>query len=313
MESSVASRNPFDLLSENPVSSAPQQQAKDSQKESSSGAQKKSSATTSKKGGNASAPRGTRQPTRSGFRNPRSGDLLPCDDVLYDAGILLTSKGYGDPAGESDAAPERRIRGRGRGGPRGERGRGGRRQFDRHSGTGLVDSEKKNVQGWLGDDKATVDDAEKAATEAKVDNQAAESGEASPTTPVEEEDNTITLEEYLKNRASKASPKPKVVRKANEGVTVDAAQLKDAKPLEKAEDELFASKLTSSKARKNKQQKEKVHVAIEQRFNEPEGARRGGRFGREGGPRFGGNRRQQTQARQANPINLASQDEFPSL
>ncbi|KAJ1917169.1 hypothetical protein H4219_003359 [Mycoemilia scoparia] len=275
MESSVASRNPFDLLSENPITES--QQAKSSQK-------KQTKPSTKDNAAPRPGPQGTRYPARGGYRNV----------VHVDS--------------SSDASFDRRRRG----GPRSERGRGatrgGRRAFDRHSGTGLVDSEKKTTQGWLGKDNVTVADGEKAAEDAQKDSQDAAGAETPVENAVEEEeDNTLTLEQYYKERAAKLLSDTKEARKANQGVTIDASQLKESVTVSKEEEEFFSA-TAGSKARKNKQQKEKVHVAIEQRFNQQE-SRRGGRGGHRDN-RFGPGSRRQNRSK---PIDISSSADFPAL
>ena len=81
---------------------------------------------------------------------------------------------------------ERGGRGGARGGARGGRGR----EFDRRSGTGIRDSEKKETQGWGA--------AEKAYGMEKTDNVGGDADKSAPTTPAsaEPEDKTKTLEEY---------------------------------------------------------------------------------------------------------------------
>ncbi|KAJ1951855.1 hypothetical protein EC988_003871, partial [Linderina pennispora] len=186
-------------------------------------------------------------------------------------------------------------------GPRGrpEGGRPARRQFDRHSGTGLVDSEKKEKQGWLGDDKATVEDGEKAAEQAKKDGQ-----ETATPAPEEVEEDVKTLEDYLKERATVSVDTDREIRKANEA-GVDKKQLKEAVQFSREEDVFFAP-VATQKSRKSKNQKEKVFVDIEQRFVDEQrrGAFRGGRGGQRGGDRRG--------PRQGR-VDVNDQRAFPSL
>ncbi len=188
-----------------------------------------------------------------------------------------------------------RGRGRGRGGERsdrGDRGRGVRRPFDRHSATGKVyvffflqnfchlmtymgcrDSEKKVHQGWGGDDGNSELKVEAAAeTDAQVESfgavpstegwgpeptseswaPAADATTAENGAPAaegekpegrqrrerepEEEDNTLTLEEYLKQQKEKElEVVPQLeTRKANEG---DDSIWKDAVAVTKKDEE----------------------------------------------------------------------------
>jgi len=101
----------------------------------------------------------------------------------------------------------------------------------------------------------------------------------------EEEDNTLTLSQYLAQQKEKESVIPKLenTRKANEGASDDL--WKDAVPLSKNEEEdaYFVGKSKSApKARTKKE--EKIYLEIDARFERPE---RGGR-GRGRGDRGGG-------------------------
>ncbi|KAI9506427.1 hypothetical protein BX070DRAFT_180864, partial [Coemansia spiralis] len=184
---------------------------------------------------------------------------------------------------------------RGRGGS--VRGRG--RQFDRHSGTGLVDSEKKEKQGWLGDNAAVVADGEKAAEEAQKDSQ---DGTATPAAE-EPEEVVKTLDDYLKERNSNKVDAKRTLRKANEGV--DKSQLKNSVALEKVEEDFFAPQV-APKARKQKERKEKIHVDIEQRFVDEQ--RRGAFRNTRNGPRTNDRR-----GPRQNRININDERDFPSL
>ncbi|KAJ1958980.1 hypothetical protein GGI12_004579 [Dipsacomyces acuminosporus] len=191
---------------------------------------------------------------------------------------------------------------RSRAGARGNRGRGparGRgRQFDRHSATGLADSEKKEKQGWLGDDKATVEDGEKAAEEAKKDS---EEG-AAPV--VEEEEEVVkTLDDYFKERASISVDTDRSIRKANDA-GVDKNQLKGSVAIDRTEDVFFAP-VAVQKSRKQKDRKEKVFVDIEQRFTDEQrrGAFRGGR-----GPRT-----ERRNGPRSARVNVNDERAFPAL
>jgi len=135
----------------------------------------------------------------------------------------------------------------------------------------------------------------------------------------EEEDNTLTLSQYLAQQKEKDSAIPKLenTRKANEGAGDDL--WKGAVPLSKNEEEdaYFVGKSKSTpKARPKKE--EKVYLEIDARFDRPERGRgrgrgerggdrgRGGRGGR-GGPRDGG------RPNGATSINVDDQAAFPSL
>ncbi|KAI0936298.1 hypothetical protein AcW1_000575 [Taiwanofungus camphoratus] len=163
-------------------------------------------------------------------------------------------------------------RGRGRGRGRGDRGgRGGRgRPFDRQSQTGKTDSDKKINQGWGADEGDAELKAENAgATDAAADafSPAADTsgwGEAATTTDgwaaptpaaeevaspegeksgeregrrareQEEEDNTLTLDEYLKQQKELEIVPKLETRKANEG---DDSIWKDAVVVNKKDED----------------------------------------------------------------------------
>ncbi|KAJ7631043.1 hypothetical protein FB45DRAFT_1058931 [Roridomyces roridus] len=273
---------------------------------------------------------------------------------------------------EDAPAQERKFEGRGRGGRGGARGgsRGGRggRQFDRHSQTGKVDTEKRVNQGWGAEEGNAELKAEEAAivdasVEAAPGTDAAEwgapaGGDADWSAPAategdaaapaaaaeggaqggrprrerepEEEDNTLTLEQYLAQQKEKEStvvPKLEGVRKANEGADGDI--WKGAVALEKGaeEDAYFVGKSKAApKARAKKE--EKVFLEIDARFERPSrggrgGARggddRGARGGGRGGPRGGRGDRGGPRggaARSANnapAVNVDDEKAFPSL
>ncbi|KAJ2782217.1 hypothetical protein H4R18_002426 [Coemansia javaensis] len=183
---------------------------------------------------------------------------------------------------------------RGRGAPR---GRG--RQFDRHSGTGLVDSAKKEKQGWLGAPEDMPADGAQAAEDAKKD---AQDGAA---TPVDEEPEEAvkSLEDYLKERSANSIDAKRTVRKANEA-GVDKSQLKEGVALQKTTESFFEPTATR-KTQRQKERKVKQFVDIEQRFNDQgRGAFRGGRGG---GPRP---ERRPTRGAQ---VNLGDKNAFPTL
>ncbi|KAG0173365.1 hypothetical protein DFQ28_000292 [Apophysomyces sp. BC1034] len=184
------------------------------------------------------------------------------------------------------------------GGPRG-------RQFDRRSGTGILDNEKKINQGW-----GRLGTAEREAADDVLEpRDPAAEGEPQPSISHEREENVKTLDEY---RASQKSASDKLrlpqARKANEGV--DDSQWKGAVPLSRTEeDSLYSGKETSMKA-KIKSKKEKVFLEIE---HQP--TQRGGRGGRGGRGSHDGRRgrgRGRDKGR-ANDINLLDANMFPTL
>ncbi|KAJ2860095.1 hypothetical protein GGH94_005722 [Coemansia aciculifera] len=189
------------------------------------------------------------------------------------------------------------------------RGRG--RQFDRHSGTGLVDSEKKEKQGWLGSEKDLVTDGAEATQEAKKDQ---EGVAAAPVVKEEPEEVIKTLDDYMKERESASVDTKRTLRKANEA-RVDQSQLKGQVALDKKDEDFFAP-IATQKSRKQKERKEKVFVDIEQRFADESsrrGAFRGGPRGGAGGPQNRGGRGAFAANRGGNRVNINDESAFPSL
>lgn len=226
-----------------------------------------------------------------------------------------------------------------RGGPRGgygARGRGNRggrhprTQDDRHSKTGITDTEKQTAQGWgategtaeLKDEQAGEEIAQ---SEQKQDAAAADE----KVEEEEEEDKHITLDQYLAQQAEKKlaleAEASIALRKANEGVK-ENKKWAGAKPLVKDEDEdYFAG--TGGKAKRERERKVKQLVELENRYIEPERPTRGGRGGRggargdgargrgRGAPRGelrGGRGAARPQESRA-PVNTSDESAFPSL
>lgn len=169
------------------------------------------------------------------------------------------------------------------------------------------DSEKNLHQGWGGDDGERELKAEQdAAADAKAENKPEANGESSewdaPATeaapaaaadgeaaPAEEVDNTKTYEEYLADLAAK---------KANLGgknagpreVEADKWEGFGAKVVKSQSggDEYFVAGGKTAASSKPREKKQKEILEIEQTFNRPPVAGRGGRGGPRGGPREGG-------------------------
>lgn len=135
----------------------------------------------------------------------------------------------------------------------------------------------------------------------------------------EEEDNTLTFDQYLAQQKDKetAIPKLESTRKANDGDD----SWKDVVPLSKNEEEdaYFVGKTKNApKARAKKE--EKVYLEIDARFDRPDRGGRGrGRGGDRGGDRGRGDRgrggRGGRGGRQNGPttVNVDDQTAFPSL
>jgi len=249
-------------------------------------------------------------------------------------------------------------RGRGRGRGRGDRGRGGRGgRLDRHSATGKTDSDKKVHQGWGGDEGGSELKAEAGgATDAAAEATGADAWGTGPVDPAdawgsgetpaaegetaltpaegekpaegrrgrdrepEEEDNTLTLDQYIKQQKEKELELvPKLeARKANEG---DDSIWKDAVAITKKdeeEDAYFVGKTQAKTAPKSRAKKEeKVFLEIDARFERPRGGR-GGRGGPDRGDRGRGGRgrgsgRGRANGNTAPALNVDDQTAFPSL
>ncbi|KAI0639359.1 hypothetical protein C8Q77DRAFT_1080778 [Trametes polyzona] len=320
---SVASKNPFALLDED--ASRPASPSPAPAKAAAPAAAAPSTRGTQKsRGGPAS--RGGRYYQRGGKSAPRE-------------------KENGDVAAE-DSEPRKRAdgegRGRGRGRGRGDRARGGRgRQFDRHSATGKTDSEKKIHQGWGGDEPvselnaeasaandaaaeknewtAPTTDAEAwgAAPEGAAEGDAATGEKAEGRKPrePEEEDNTLTLDEYLKKKQS-LDIVPKL-----EARKVDDSDLKNAVIITKKdedEDAYFVGKAKASAPKPRAKKEEKVFIEIDARFERPSRGGRG-RGGDRGGDRGTRSRGRGGRGRAANgnnapaALNVNDEAAFPSL
>ncbi|KII93514.1 hypothetical protein PLICRDRAFT_171257 [Plicaturopsis crispa FD-325 SS-3] len=298
---SVATKNPFALLD-----------AEDSSRPSTPAVAPKANATPAAAPapaarGGAQKPRGG-PASRGGRYYARGGKAGAADDVAAaDAPAEGNRKFEGEGRGRGRG-------GRGRGGARGAGGGGGRgRPFDRQSQTGKTDSDKKLHNGWGGEDPVQELQAEVAAeTDANAEAAApdgdawgapaggdsaawaAPAGDADAAAPAaedgekrgrrerepEEEDNTLTLEQYLAQKKDESVVPKLEARKANEG----AEDWKDVTPLAKgAEAEYFAGKAKSAPKPRVKKE-EKVFLEIDAHFERPSrGPPRGGRGGERGG------------------------------
>ncbi|KAF8271474.1 hypothetical protein EI94DRAFT_586268 [Lactarius quietus] len=224
-------------------------------------------------------------------------------------------------------APRRGVldgegRGRGRGRGRGGRDRGRGREFDRHSGTGRIDSDKKIHQGWGGDEGTTELKAEEAGTTdaqaegavtstddwgasaASTDNWAApaedwgapppegdnadapavegekgDDGRKQRERELEEEDNTISLDEYfaqLKDNVTTSVPKLEGVREANEGADEAWGEVVEHKKTRNEEEEAYFVGKSKNTTKARAEKKEKVYLEIDARFERPSRPGRGG-------------------------------------
>ncbi|EGO05232.1 hypothetical protein SERLA73DRAFT_164788, partial [Serpula lacrymans var. lacrymans S7.3] len=331
---SVATKNPFALLDEDDSPPAAPVASKDAPQPAPDAARD----TQKSRGGPAS--RGGRYYARGGGSgNPSAGRER---QGTAEEPTLGGEDAKRKPNGEGRG----RGRGRGRGAPR-----GGRRPLDRHSATGKTDSEKKVHQSWGGDDgnselkveeAATNDAAVEAtglndwaggATDAVEDAwgapPAAEGAAPAPAgaeqpegrrreREPEEEDNTLTLDQYLAQKKEKdASAVPKLeVRKANEGA--EDTIWDGVAPLKKGEEEsvYFAGK-TKSAPKTRTEKREKVYLEIDARFERPRGGRggRGGERGTDGGRggRGRGSGRGRAPGNAVAHVDVDDEKAFPSL
>ena len=296
---SVASNNPFQLLGVDGAEDVPSQQA------SSQAAAKK-----------------PQQPQQQRYvpGAPRQSAPKSAPAPMDEEPPLLEQR---------DSRAERRSRGdRGRGG-RGGRGsqRGRGRRFDRHSGTGREETAKSQRQGWGGTDGASAvklekdskEDAKEDAEEFAKEDAADVKAEKEAQQPVQ--DNTLTLDEYLKSQAEK---RPQLAASAPRTVQEDESY---GQRLERGEGEsYFAGQEKKSQAPRPRKEKQLVEIDLPSYASEStpstRGSGRGGRGGARGGrggrgAGRGGNRGERSNrsrgGRQGPVVNLADEQAFPSL
>ncbi|RVD80615.1 uncharacterized protein DFL_008509 [Arthrobotrys flagrans] len=223
----------------------------------------------------------------------------------------------------------------GRGGRSGRGGRGGR-EFERHSGTGRLDTDKQVSQGWgnnksewteeqAGESIAQAEAAGEAPTAAAVEGEQPEATEAAePVAEPEPEDNTKSFAQYQAELESRAPIEElPEARRANEGVREDK-KWASAKELVKDEDEEYFVG-GKSKQKKIKNRNEKAVVEIDHGFVDPRSLRRGSgdrggrgaRGGARGGdrPHRGGPGRGEFRGGRggARGLNVSDESAFPSL
>lgn len=161
------------------------------------------------------------------------------------------------------------ARGRGRG-----RGSGARREFDRRNASGKTDTAKATEQSW-----GNEAEAQQSATAEPADAQdpaAPEPETKAQAAPVEEEeeDNTLSYEEYLKQKAEKALniSQPKI-RAANEGA--DDSKWGNKEFTRDADNDQYFAGIQKTKSSSQKERKQKETLEIEQRFYQAPAAPRG--------------------------------------
>ena len=208
------------------------------------------------------------------------------------------------------------------------------RQFDRHSGTGREETAKSQRQGWGGTDGASAvkiekdskEDAKEDAEEFAKEDAADVKAEKEAQQPVQ--DNTLTLDEYLKSQAEK---RPQLAATAPRTVQEDESY---GQRLERGEGEsYFAGQEKKSQAPRPRKEKQLVEIDLPSYASESapstRGSGRGGRGGARGGrggrgagrggrgAGRGGNRGERSNrsrgGRQGPVVNLADEQAFPSL
>jgi len=225
--------------------------------------------------------------------------------------------------GRSDKpARGRGGRGRGRGGGRG-RGRGdrpgGKRDFDRRSGTGRGKEVAKQGNGkynWGKDNGEQPAEAAAAPAEQEtmltLDDATATTEETPAQEPVPEEevDNSMTFEEFQNSKVKVDAPSAR-------GAEVDDSQWKSVSGFKKAEDDPFADLLVEKKLKsKGKKGKTLMHldefVGDDVRSSD-RSDRRGGRGRGRGRGGRGNNNGRGYNSRRSDNVNLNDSSAFPKL
>lgn len=178
---------------------------------------------------------------------------------------LSKDKSVGHQANAEKSTEDTVSRGTARGRGRG-RGSGARREFDRRNASGKTDTAKATEQSW-----GNEAEAQQSATAEPTDPHdpaAAETTEAEVAAPVEteeEEDNTVSYEEYLKQKKDQATTLAELkVRQANEGADDSKWGTKEF-TREGQNDEYFAG-IQKNKSNSQRERKQKETLEIEQRF-----------------------------------------------
>lgn len=179
----------------------------------------------------------------------------------------------------------------------------GPRRYDRHSGTGIHDNEKKIKQGW-----GEAGTAEYQGAHDVLDPNDPDAADTQRKFGSEPEENTKTLDEYLEERKHIHHVTLPEARKPNEGV--DDKQWDKAIVLKKEEDVFFVGNKETESKLKNKAKKEKVYLEIDQPGHRAESGRgRGGRGGRGTRGRSNGRGGRDDQG----SVNLSDSKAFPTL
>jgi len=230
---------------------------------------------------------------------------------------------------------QNRPRGGGRGGGRGGAGRGGagreKREFDRHSGTGRDDRQKRNGSGRFNwgsegednrprraprDNKKDAAPTEEPAADAAAPVEGEAPKEAEPVEegePVEVEPETVSYEDYLKQKADNALAEDAV---SHREVNNDDFQGQTATSFVRVDEEAEGPDYvigTATKAKKGRKQKEKKQLNIDEFKAQGKSAGRGRGAGGRGGRGRGGDRNGAGARRGGNKINTSDVSQFPAL
>jgi len=244
----------------------------------------KTPARTTKRNATGDAP-ASRAPASSDTRGGRRGGFNGNEGAFRDRNAGRANN-QGKPT-EDGARPDRAPRTGGTYEGRGRGGRGGNRNFDRHSRGVGGESEKQAGHGWGAvEGDAELADEQAGEAIAKADEKDALTGDAEGGAEVvdaaepEPEDNSISYADYLAQLAEKklalGSGVPEA-RKPNEGSKQDK-KWANAKAIAKEEEEDFVA-ASAGKAKRERERKQKQVVDIDQRFVEAPEQTRGGRGG----------------------------------
>lgn len=178
---------------------------------------------------------------------------------------------------------------------------------------------------WATPAAAPGDEAAPAPAAAEGEGRPARRGGDRDAREPEEEDNTVSYDQYLAQKAAEESALPKLApRSANEGV--DESQWKDAVEVTKPEEDAYFAPKAKSAPKQKAKKEEKVYIEIDARFERPRGGGdrgRGGDRGSRGGGRGrgdngggrgrGGGDRGPRGGRGPAGVDVADEKAFPSL
>lgn len=257
MSTPIASKNLYDLLGNDPELDP------DREPEPPTKAIDKPTARTGKRNAPADAPARAdpSRATRGGQRDGNSNDA-----AFRDRGVGSNqnrNRGSGEPGEYRGGRGGRGRGGRGRGGPHSAY------SGDRHSRTGVVDTEKQVAHGWGGTSGEGEWADEKAGEAIAKEDEKAEGGPIDPDTvnagepaaEAEPEDKTKSYAEYLAEQAEKKlSLAAEKIRKANEG---SSKKFPEGKALSKDDEEDAYIAGSGGKAKRERERKQKTIVELD--------------------------------------------------